>query len=448
MSPPTEIVCIVLLFVRSVIELSRASMIIILWPFVLLESRSLEASSSRSLHGLLLVLCWFCCCCCHSFMAHAPSPNNSSNPVLPWDRIRVHLQHDWPWHWHDIWGRDMSMNWNNKKLCHTFWRDLVHRRQSHLCIGPNTKPWWETTNMSANCNACQSASRRTNDENKSKCIFNRTLTNPSQNNPNSHQNPMTHFKHRSTSCVSHVCWKKLLWSPNLFSIRFWEHWDEPERKEEHEAVFSGKVTHDWKMKFQNCWAALCECWSAKVLHNRLRMNPNASNLPKHPQVNFRIHVVSLQGMELLFDSFDAQPFDNDKMLYLSDNPEEPSHADPTFDAFASPNLALASDKCKAVDIHSWVSQTKCSAARNRVQPLREEAEQLEQAAKSIKDKKTSEKVPWVLILLHRAPPNSNKFFSHHGASVFTLIVNLGLANQPKMTMTAQGGRRKMGKCWM
>jgi len=61
-------------------------------------------------------------------------------------------------------------------------------------------------------------------------------------------------------------------------------------------------------------------------------------------------------MNLYIDTFDDDLFDNDRIHVVSDDPmpqDVSSHAAPT-DSFANPNLTLASNKHKAVDINDWV----------------------------------------------------------------------------------------------
>jgi len=62
------------------------------------------------------------------------------------------------------------------------------------------------------------------------------------------------------------------------------------------------------------------------------------------------------GMNLYIDAFDDDLFDNDEIHFVSDDPmpqDGSYHATPT-NSFANPNLTLASNKYKAVDINNWV----------------------------------------------------------------------------------------------
>jgi len=61
-------------------------------------------------------------------------------------------------------------------------------------------------------------------------------------------------------------------------------------------------------------------------------------------------------MELYLAAFEDYLFDNDETHFVSDAPmsqDDSSHATPS-DSFANPNLTLASNKCKTVDVNDWV----------------------------------------------------------------------------------------------
>jgi len=90
-------------------------------------------------------------------------------------------------------------------------------------------------------------------------------------------------------------------------------------------------------------------WDGKAVP--MRVPPDYVTKPGEP---------SPIGMELYMDCFEDDLFDNDEPYFCSDapsDPDEPTHAEPT-DSFSNPNLKLASNTYKAVDIDNWV-ETNC-----------------------------------------------------------------------------------------